>query len=116
MKSKRAENRVKQIAVVKRELGAGKSQLAAAKQAGVSNWTVTQWKNKGLLGGLPKGRIPKGQAAKVIASGSTSADLSAEVIALRAALKALVPAAKLAAYKAKLEKEAREKAAAAAAL
>jgi transposase len=119
------------ISAVLRDIGSGMSQQDAAKKNGVSGWTVSMWKKKGKLGSLPKGRITKakianaGKAAKASkapkapakASKATgSSDLQAEVDVLRAALKALVPPAKLAAYKAKLAAEAQRATAAAAAL
>ena len=122
------------ITAVIRDIASGMSQQDAAKKNGVSGWTVSMWKKKGKLGSLPKGRITKAKIAKVAkativskapkapkalvkaskATGSTG--LQAEVDALRAALKALVPASKLAAYKAKLAADAQRTAAAAAAL
>ena len=119
------------ITAVIRDIASGMSQQDAAKKNGVSGWTVSMWKKKGKLGSLPKGRITKAKIAKVAkaakvskapkasvkASKATgSSDLQAEVNALRTALKALVPASKLAAYKAKLAAEAQRATAAAAAL
>ena len=77
---------------------------------------------KGKLGNLPKGRITKEKTAKAAKAAkaikapkatakavkvSTGGNLQAEVNALRTALKALVSPAKLAAYKAKLQAEAK---------
>lgn len=119
------------ISAVIRDIGSGMSQQDAAKKNGVSGWTVSMWKKKGKLGSLPKGRITKAKiantakAAKASKSVMTpakvnkfaaSGNLQAEVDALRVALKALVPPAKLAAYKAKLAAEAQRATAAAAAL
>jgi hypothetical protein len=119
------------ISAVLRDIGSGMSQQDAAKKNGVSGWTVSMWKKKGKLGSLPKGRITKAKiatnakAAKVFKAGTAPAkvsksavavNLQAEVDVLRAALKALVPPTKLAAYKAKLAAEAQCATAAAAAL
>lgn len=119
------------ISAVIRDIGSGLSQQDAAKKNGVSGWTVSMWKKKGKLGSLPKGRITKAKIANTAKAAKTSktvaaqakvskpaagGNLQAEVDALRAALKALVPAAKLAAYKAQLAAEAQRATAAAAAL
>lgn len=119
------------ITAVIRDIASGMSQQDAAKKNGVSGWTVSMWKKKGKLGSLPKGRITKAKIAKVAiatkvskapkasvkaSKANSSSDLQAEVNALRAALKALVPPAKLAGYKAKLAAEAQRATAAAAAL
>ena len=119
------------ISAVIRDIGSGLSQQDAAKKNGVSGWTVSMWKKKGKLGSLPKGRITKAKiaiaakTAKVskpitapvkVSKSAVGGNLQAEVDALRAALKALVPPAKLAAYKAKLAAEAQRATAAAAAL
>ena len=114
------ENKVEQA---KKLIAQGLSQQDVAKQIDVSGWTISQWKTKGKLGELPKGRIPKGEATKTlvpagakstakpvkgpktgkIATASTSVEaLEAEIVALKetiATLKALVPAETLAAYK-----------------
>jgi hypothetical protein len=110
------------IAGVKRDLAAGMTQEAAAKKNGVSGWTVNNWKTKGMLGKLPKRRITKAKLSKVAKAAKVSTvptepakiskvpadgNLQAEVNALRVALKALVPPAALAVYKAKLIAEAK---------
>jgi hypothetical protein len=114
------ENKVEKAKAL---LAQGLSQKAVADQLGVAGWTISQWKTKGKLGNLPKGRIPKGEAARALApvaapgsikstragspgktaQPSTAVEtLQAENEALRetvATLKALVPPAALAAYK-----------------
>ena len=114
------ENKVEQA---KKLLAQGLSQQDVAKQIVVSGWTISQWKKKGKLGELPKGRIPKSEATraltpasatstpksvrgpkagKIAAASSSVEALQAEIVALRetiVALKTLVPAETLAAYK-----------------
>lgn len=109
------------IELAKKFIADGLSQQEVAKKVGVSGWTVSQWKIKGKLGALPKGRIPKNQVAKAItpnttttkpvaakaakttiASSATADALQAEIAALKDTLyelKALIPPATLAAYK-----------------
>jgi predicted transcriptional regulator len=114
------ENKVEQA---KKLIAEGLSQQDVAKQIDVSGWTISQWKKKGKLGELPKGRIPKGESSRVVtpipaksttkpvksprvskieAASPSVAALEAEIVALKetiVTLKALVPAEKLAAYK-----------------
>jgi hypothetical protein len=122
-KPRTPRNTDNKVEEAKRLIAQGLSQQDVAKQIDVSGWTISQWKTKGKLGDLPKGRIPKDKASTapapvatttfvrsakwrkegIIAPNSSSIEeLQAEVLVLRetvAALKALVPPATLAAYK-----------------